>query len=520
MIAKRLFALMPPHMPVSTKHAIVEVIWKRYGPHSRKYVYVGSDTDYKAAMSDIARYFDGLTVQHAIPDQLERQFDWLSDNDVAVKQQLLNYFMNAQRSAALASISLNLSMMLERMKADKEGQIVKLGHIAFVGNHQLDIRADPLRSGFLFSDSPNDSVKPPVPPTKFPVTFVAIAIVIAVIWYLSSLAHSEPSTNASHPVGYTTESERAQSETVARQAVTPTIAATNPAPKPRNSVRSASSPAFHKVALISPSIHPASAPIASAVASKLPITRPALVRDNSCASSQVADVEDDGATIRASNGDTFTVSPDGTMRFLTAQWSTGDAVTICISRGSAASIENPTHYAKVQATLESHDHATSIFCDDAQLTRMSDDGARIDASDGYSFVVSEAGTMRFLASQWSTSDHVVVCMATLPGSVAAASIANPVHYAKVQATVSQRTASSPISCVTTTLSNVSNEGTSVVTGNGRSYTVVDIGTMRFLVQQWSTGDSVTICESRISDGSIAASIADPAHYSKVQASRV
>jgi hypothetical protein len=487
---------------VSTKHAIVEAIWKRYGPHSRKYLYVGPDTDYNAALSDIGKYFDGLTVHHAIPDQLERQFDWLSDHDVAVKQQLLNHFMNAQRSAALASIKLNLAMMLERMKADKEGQIVKLGHIAFVGNHQLDIRADPLRSGFLFSDSSNDSVKPQIA-TRLPITFVMIAIVIAVIWYLSTLAHSEPSTNAAHPVGYTTEFEKVQPETVARQPVTPVIAATDPPRTQQSSVQSASSPTFHKAALIAPSIHPASALTASVVA-RTPIIRSTLSKPDSCVPSEVANVEDDGATLRASNGDSFQVSPDGTMRFLAAQWSTGDVVTICVSSGAAASIENPDHYAKVQATLASHDHATSISCDDAQLTRMSNDGARLDASDGYSFIVS---------------DKVRVCTTTLSGSVIAASIADPIHYAKVQATVADRTGSSAISCATTTLSSVSNSGTSVVTVNGRSYSVSDIGTMRFLAQQWSTGDTVTTCETRMSDGSVAASIANPDHYSKVQASR-
>ena len=183
MVARRLFALMPPLMPVSQKYQIVESIWKQYGPTSRKYVYVGPDSVANDVLAAIEAYFSSLTVLYVIPARLEREFDWLSDNDVQVKQHLLNHFMDEQRRSAIASATLNLTMILDGMKSDTEHQISKLSHTVFVGNHQLEMRADPLRSGFVLSDSASDAILPKSQ-ASVPGCIITVGVLAGGIWLL------------------------------------------------------------------------------------------------------------------------------------------------------------------------------------------------------------------------------------------------------------------------------------------------------------------------------------------------
>ena len=200
MVAKRLFNLMPPFMPTTQKHKIVEAIWKRYGPTSSKFVYIGPNSDADTVIAEIDSNLKNLNVLYKIPEKLEKQFDWLSDNDVTVKQQLLNYFMNEQRNLAMTSVRINLPMLLTKMRLDTEGKITKLSHVVFVGNHSLEIKADPRRIGFLVSTSPTDEVKP-----KAMIGwggFVVLAIIVLIA--LSLLFQGSPSKTDVHPASVAT----------------------------------------------------------------------------------------------------------------------------------------------------------------------------------------------------------------------------------------------------------------------------------------------------------------------------
>lgn len=161
MVAERLFDLLPPFMPAEQKNRLVEAIWNQYGPHSMKYVYIGPDSNPEAILASLEAYFNNLNVLYPIPSALKKRFDWLSDNDAVAKERLLNHFMDRQRHAAIASACVNVPMMLASMKADEGGRISKLSHTVFVGNHQVEIKADPLRSGFILSNSQSDFIRPP-----------------------------------------------------------------------------------------------------------------------------------------------------------------------------------------------------------------------------------------------------------------------------------------------------------------------------------------------------------------------
>ncbi len=179
MVAERLFGLLPPFMQADQKNKIVEAIWKSYGPRSSKYIYVGPDSDPEAVATVIEGYFDNVNVLYPIPDRLKKRFDWLSGNDATAKEWLLNHFMDRQRSVAIAKARLCIPMLIEGMKGDEARRIGKLSHAVFVGNHQVEIRADPLRSGFIFSDSASAGVRPPWSCGSMASLWILAAVIIA-----------------------------------------------------------------------------------------------------------------------------------------------------------------------------------------------------------------------------------------------------------------------------------------------------------------------------------------------------
>ncbi|MGB8203490.1 MAG: hypothetical protein WCE83_02320 [Candidatus Baltobacteraceae bacterium] len=528
MVAQRLFDLMPPFMPIAQKHQVFEMVWKQYGPRSSKFLYFGPDSDPEAVLSEVDKYFDGLNVQYKIPSHLERRFDWLSDNDVALKQQLLNHFMNEQRKAAVASARLNLEMMLARMKSPDFGQISRLSHTLLVGNHQLEMRADPLRSGYIFSDSGRDAIKPKPQFQWGSCLFVVVIGLLFGTWVLGGASHGFPNQQASSTVQedgqprgtpVTTETWPVdQARSVASSNVAQTSGSYEPSrtsggPPPAAAIvaRAAAQPASTKVPV------PAAA---TASAAKSVVSAP----EAGCSDTAITSMEDDGATVKLANGTAYSISDGGIMRIQVGQWSTGDSVEVCLSKANDgityASISNPAHYQKVQAILTTAGATSRVDCADVKVVRMYNDGGTIDTSDGLTMAVSSAGIMRIQAGQWSTGDAVNVCSSTLANGNVAASIENQSHYQKVQATVVGQTRSSDVQCRSASISSVGDGGTSVRSSDGRSYSVSSAGIMRIQAQQWTTGERVQICEALARDGSTAASIENPAHFQKVQASRL
>jgi hypothetical protein len=187
-VSKRLFALLPPYMPAEQKNKMVEAIWKRYGPRSVKYIYMGPDSDHETVVTRLETYFGNINVLYPIPEHLKECFDWLSDNDVVAKERLMNYFMDQQRHVAIAKARLYIPMLLASMNADEGGRITKLSHSVFVGNHHVEIRADPRRSGFILSDSQTDAVRAPWT-LKVPVSLWIVAAIIASFFVYNWLHH-------------------------------------------------------------------------------------------------------------------------------------------------------------------------------------------------------------------------------------------------------------------------------------------------------------------------------------------
>ena len=527
MVAQRLFTLLPPFMHAEQKYRLVEAIWKRYGARSRKYVYLGPNCDPEAVVADIDAYFDRLDVLHLIPETLKRRFDWLSENDAAAKEQLLNHFMHQQRRAAVLSAGLNIPLMLSSMQTDSEGHIRKLNHTVFVGNHHVEIKADPLRSGFLLSDSPNDLTRRPSPFNACSTLVALAAVVLGVSWVLSSMLRNTDASAPTQFIGSSAQKTHFSQTTMARTAPSEHVSSTRQTVASAVVIRNQPRTATTSPPATAPAVlrHAPAAPLPnrSAVETSRGLQSVDLSAERPCADTVIIRVEDGGVSLQTGDGRSFSISTAGLTRYTAARWSTGDIVNICAAVAKSglayASISNRSRYDKVAGTLVSTGSPSQVTCDKLRLVRVADSGSTLEATDGSRYQVSQSGLMRYAAARWSTGDPVRVCRARAADGAVAASVENATYYDKVQAALTFQGKSAGIRCWETRIASVRDSGSRVATADGASYVVSESGLMQYAAQAWSTGELVTVCESRAADGSVPASISNTAHYDKVQATR-
>lgn len=139
MVAKRLFELLPNHMPIAAKLNMVESLWRHSSPSSNTSLKVDTRTDSGEVMIKVREYFQGK-LSHSIPDNFTRRFDWLAGADSRVKQELLSHF----RKLELGVVGGSLEPKLEVLKRHLQGNNVFISgsHTVSIGNHHLVLNFD------------------------------------------------------------------------------------------------------------------------------------------------------------------------------------------------------------------------------------------------------------------------------------------------------------------------------------------------------------------------------------------
>jgi len=145
--AKRLFELLPPRMPLPEKFALVENLWKHFGPRSKKVLQVGPDADVDMVVGAVRNHVENTIANYKIPNNLEERFSWLSAGDVQVKQELLNHFRQREKEHAVNGTHEMVPVMLEHLRSDDGRHTHRLAQILKIGKHEIEITFDPGSSG-------------------------------------------------------------------------------------------------------------------------------------------------------------------------------------------------------------------------------------------------------------------------------------------------------------------------------------------------------------------------------------
>jgi hypothetical protein len=145
--AIRLFNLLPPRMPLTAKYVLIENLWAHFGPRSKKVLRVGLDAPINMVVQAVSDHIDSTVANYKIPDNLEQRFSWLSAGDVQVKQQLLNYFRQKEKTLVVETARAKVPVMLEHLLTDDGRHTHRLAEILRIGKHELEITVDRKSSG-------------------------------------------------------------------------------------------------------------------------------------------------------------------------------------------------------------------------------------------------------------------------------------------------------------------------------------------------------------------------------------
>jgi hypothetical protein len=151
-VAERLFNLLPPRMPIGVKYKLTENLWEHFGPKSKKRLRIGLDADLGSTVEAVQAHFEEVVLQHRIPDQLERRFNWLASGDVEVKQHLLNHLRSQERLLLSEGARLQLPVMIDHLKQDDEALTTRVSQMLKIGKHELELLIDPDAEGCRFEE--------------------------------------------------------------------------------------------------------------------------------------------------------------------------------------------------------------------------------------------------------------------------------------------------------------------------------------------------------------------------------
>lgn len=151
-VAGRLFALLPPRMPLPAKYRLIENLWNHVGPRSKKTLRIGLDASTDAVVDAARVLIEEVVTHYRIPDTLEKRFEWLSAGDSHVKQELLNHLRNMEKKFVVDGARLQFPVMLEHLRSEVGSQTHRLAQILKIGNHELELRIDKGASGVTVVD--------------------------------------------------------------------------------------------------------------------------------------------------------------------------------------------------------------------------------------------------------------------------------------------------------------------------------------------------------------------------------
>lgn len=137
-VAKRLFGLLPEFMPLAKKYELAGNVWHHFGPSSRHSFIVGETADVSEIEARLVAKLEDVVLHYNVPENVQNRFTWLAAGDVRVKEQLLNYFRQAEKQLLLEKLKLELPVLQRHMQSNPRTMHQARQSLA-INKHQFDI---------------------------------------------------------------------------------------------------------------------------------------------------------------------------------------------------------------------------------------------------------------------------------------------------------------------------------------------------------------------------------------------
>lgn len=147
MVAERLFNLLPPIMPFSMKYSLTEGLWHHFGPSSNRTIWIGLDADITNVREAARAHFAEKASAFRIPSSMETRFNWISADDVGVKQDLLNHLRDMEKKLVSDALTIELPVLFQHLNDDDAGHTKQISRVLKVGKHEFRIIVDKRATG-------------------------------------------------------------------------------------------------------------------------------------------------------------------------------------------------------------------------------------------------------------------------------------------------------------------------------------------------------------------------------------
>jgi len=137
-VAERLYALLPPGMPLSVKYDMVRTLWTIHGPSSSTRLVVGTHCPLNEIVSRVQETLSEKVSHYTIPPQLQGRFAWLAAGDVSVAQELLNHFLDEEKALVVADAKERIPVLLRGANINSD-VIARVTQRYEVGRHAIDL---------------------------------------------------------------------------------------------------------------------------------------------------------------------------------------------------------------------------------------------------------------------------------------------------------------------------------------------------------------------------------------------
>ena len=152
MVAKRLFSLLPVHMPLKKKYELVKSLWEFCGNPSKLELYAGPEVSEQELLDRIKVHFDQEINGHKISETITNRFKWLSAKDVQLKENLLNYYESLEKECLKEGIEQLIPSLLKALR-QREGSASAFNQKTSFGRHVVFVEVSPQHEGISESKS-------------------------------------------------------------------------------------------------------------------------------------------------------------------------------------------------------------------------------------------------------------------------------------------------------------------------------------------------------------------------------
>lgn len=174
LIAKRLFNLVPPLMPLEKKYELAENIWRHFGPKSAHAFTIGPDADIDSLASLVSSQIDNTVTSYNIPTNIKARFNWLAAGDISKEEILLNYLREKQKKLVIDIIKFDVVNLKTQLNNNlNKNNVKKLTKEFNIYNHSIKISIDPSIKESILDD--NETVTPKNSPNWY-IIFIIVAI--------------------------------------------------------------------------------------------------------------------------------------------------------------------------------------------------------------------------------------------------------------------------------------------------------------------------------------------------------